>query len=101
MFKSVILCAIFLFMPLTGVWAAYTSNFTILDKKDIAKLSDEQLTSTYMDTLVEVQVRKDFFNHFGFVGKDLDDYKAVMKYRLMLLLEIHSRNLDIPQFDRY
>ncbi len=101
MLKSVILSAVLLIAPLTGAWAAYTSNFVILEKKDIDNLTDEKLTSVYMDTLVEAQVRKDFFNHFGFVGKDLEDYKAVLKYRLALLLEIHSRNLDIPQFDRY
>lgn len=101
MFKSVILSVVLLTTPIAGAWAAYTSTFVILEKKDVDKLSDEQLTSTYMDALVEAQVRKDFFNHFGFVGKDLDAYKAVLKYRLMLLLEIHSRNLDIPQFDRY
>ena len=101
MFKSVVLSAVILMMSLSGSLAAYTSTFVILEKKDIVVMSDEQLTNTYIETLVEVEVRKDFFNRFGFVGKDLDDYKAVLKYRLLLLLEIHSRNLDIPQFDRY
>ncbi len=101
MFKSLVLSAAFLFFPLSITWAAYTSNIVILDQKDIEKLTDEQLTNAYMDALVEVEARKDFFNHFGFSGKDLDDYKAVLKYRLLLLMEIHSRNLDIPQFERY
>ena len=101
MLKAFILSIAFLFMPLSGAWAAYTSTLTIMDKKDIAKLTDEQLTETYMDALVDVDTRKDFFNHFGLSGKDLDDYKAAMKYRLLLLMEIHGRNLDIPQFERY
>jgi hypothetical protein len=54
-----------------------------------------------MDALVDVEARKDFFNRFGLVGKDLEEYKTVLKYRLLLLMEIHSRNLDIPQFERY
>ena len=82
-------------------WAGYTSKLTILEKRDIEKLTDEQLTNAYLDALVEVAARRDFSNHFGFAGKDLDDYKAVMKYRLLLLMEIHSRNLDIPQFERF
>ncbi len=98
--KSLILSALILLVPLTA-WAGYTSNLVILDKKEISKLSDEELTNVYMDTWVDAQARKDFFNHFGMAGKDLDEYKAVMKYRLLLLMEVHSRNIDIPQFDRY
>lgn len=101
MFKALILSMAFICLPLSGVWAAYTSTLVILDKKDISKLTDEQLLNTYMDTVVDVQARKDFFWHFGLAGKDLDEYKAAMKYRLLLLMEIHSRNLDIPQFERY
>ena len=101
MLKALMLSIAFLFMPLCGVWAAYTSDLKVLEKKEIVKLTDEQLTDVYMNTLVDVEARKDFFNHFGLAGKDLDDYRAVMKYRLLLLMEIHSRNLDIPQFERY
>ena len=101
MIKALILSVAFLFFPLAGAWAGYTSNLTVLEKKDIVKLTDDQLTDTYMDALVDVEARKDFFNHFGFAGRDLEDYRAVMKYRLLLLMEIHGRNLDIPQFERY
>jgi hypothetical protein len=90
-----------LFVPLSGAWAAYTSTLVILDKKGIDKLTDEQLTNAYMDALVDVEARKDFLGHFGFAGKELEEYKAALKYRLLLLMEIHGRNLDIPQFDRY
>jgi hypothetical protein len=101
MFRAFILSMAFLFLPLSGAWAAYTSTLVILDKKDITKLTDDQLVNTYMDTVVDVEARKDFFWHFGLAGKDLEDYKVAMKYRLELLMEIHSRNLDIPQFERY
>ncbi|MBF0489449.1 MAG: hypothetical protein HQL15_02365 [Candidatus Omnitrophica bacterium] len=99
--KALILSLALLCVPLSGAWASYTSTLTVLEKKDIAKLTDEQLTDAYMNALVDVEARKDFFNRFGLVGKDLDDYKAVLKYRLVLLMEIHGRNLDIPQFERY
>src|SRR5882757_7540940 len=101
MFKSLVISALLLFVPLSGAFAGYTSTLVILEKKDIVKLTDDQLTDAYMDSLVDVEARKDFFNRFGLAGKDLDDYKAVMKYRLLLLMEIHGRNLDIPQFERY
>ena len=101
MFRSIVLATALMFLPVCGAWAAYTSTLVVLEKKDITKLTDEQLTDAYMDALVDVDARKDFFYHFGLSGKDLDDYKAVMKYRLLLLMEIHSRNIDIPQFDRY
>ena len=101
MLKAIVLSIAFLLLPVCGAWAAYTSTLTVLEKKDIVKLSDEQLTDTYMDTLVEVEARKEFFNRFGFADKELVDYKAVLKYRLLLLMEIHGRNLDIPQFERY
>ena len=102
---SVFLAAALILLPMTTKTSlaagGYSTNFTVLEKKDIAKLTDEQLTETYMNALVEVAARKDFFNRFGFTGKDMDEYKAVLKYRLLLLMEIHSRNLDIPQFERY
>jgi hypothetical protein len=101
MLKALMLSLAFLFIPVAGAWAAYTSELKIVEKKDIIKLTDDQLTEAYMDALVDVEARRDFFNHFGFAGKELDDYRAVMKYRLLLLMEIHGRNLDIPQFERY
>jgi hypothetical protein len=101
MFKAMVLSIVFVLVPLSGALAAYTSTMTILEKKDIAKLADDQLINTYMDALVEVEARRGFFLRFGMTGKDLDEYKSVMKYRLLLLMEIHSRNLDIPQFERY
>lgn len=101
MFKAFIVALMITLLPVSIAGAAYTSDVKILEKKEIAKLTDEQLTDTYMDAIVDVEARKGFFNRFGFTGRDLEDYRAVMKYRLLLLMEIHSRNLDIPQFERY
>ena len=101
MMKSFVMAVLLLLVSVSGVWAGYTSTLTVLEKKEIVKLTDEQLTDAYIDTVVDAQARKDFFNRFGLVGKEFDEYKAVMKYRLLLLMEIHSRNLDIPQFERF
>lgn len=101
MIKNLVLMAVLLCVPVQLSWAGYTSTVKILENKEIVKLTDEELTNTYMDALVEVQARKDFFNRFGFASKDLEDYKSMLKYRLVLLMEIHIRNIDIPQFERY
>ena len=60
MFRSIVLSVLFLGSTLSVAWAGYTSTLTVLDKKDIVKLTDEQLTDVYMDTIVDVQARKDF-----------------------------------------
>ena len=78
--------------------AAFPSSVTILDKPVIAKLSDEQLIDTYEKTLVEIEANRSFHATSGFSPKEFKDYKALLKFRLLLLVEIHNRNLDLPQF---
>jgi len=78
--------------------AEYPSDVTILEKPDITKLSDDQLTDTYMNTIVELKAQDEFHATSGFSPKEYKDYKALLKFRLLLLVEIHSRNLEIPQF---
>jgi len=78
--------------------AEFSSDVTILEKKDISKLSDEQLMDAYMNTLVEIEANRSFHATSGFSAKEYKDYKDLLKYRLMLLVEIHSRNLELPQF---
>ena len=46
--------------------AIFSSDITILLKKDIVKLTDEQLLDTYLDTLVELDASKTFHNTSGF-----------------------------------
>ena len=78
--------------------AAFPSSVTILDKPVIAKLSDEQLIDTYENTLVEIEANRTFHATSGFSPKEFKDYKALLKFRLLLLVEIHGRDLDLPQF---
>lgn len=86
---------------MTFIHAAFMSDVTILEKKDIVHLSDEQLMNAYLDTVVEIDANRSFHNTSGFTTKDFKDFKTLLKYRLELLMEIHSRNLDILQLERY
>jgi Ni2+-binding GTPase involved in maturation of urease and hydrogenase len=78
----------------------FASDVVILQKKDIAKLTDEQLVDKYMDAVVELEANKTFHQTNGFAPKDYKEYKDLIKFRLVLLMEIHGRNMEIPQFDR-
>jgi len=78
--------------------AEYPSDVIILEKPAITKLTDDQLIDTYENTLVEIQAGTSFHATSGFSPKEYKDYKALLKFRMMLLVEIHSRNLEIPQF---
>jgi len=98
MFKKIVLAmmmALFL-APLS--WAEYPSDVAILDKPAIVRLSDEQLIDTYENTIVEIDADRSFHATSGFSPKEYKDFKALLKFRLMLLVEIHSRNLELPQF---
>jgi len=78
--------------------AEYPMDVIILEKPAIVKLTDYQLIDTYENTLVEIDASKSFHATSGFSPKEYRDYKALLKFRLLLLVEIHSRNLELPQF---
>ena len=80
--------------------AAFSSDVTILEKSEIVKLTDAQLTDTYINTLVEIEANRAFHATSGFSSREFKEFKELLKYRIMLLMEIHSRNLEVPQFDR-
>jgi len=77
--------------------AEYPSDVAILDKAGITKLTDDQLIDTYENTEVEIQAANSFHATSGFSPKEYKDYKAMLKFRILLYVEIHSRNLDLPQ----
>jgi hypothetical protein len=95
--KLALVMVMFLFLTPLAM-AEYPSDVTILDKPSISKLTDDQLIDTYESTLVEIQANTSFHTTSGFSPKEYKDYKALLKFRLLLLVEIHSRNLEIPQF---
>ena len=81
---------------ISPVFADFTSNVTILQKAEIGKLTDDKLVDAYEDILVELEASKVFHTTSGFSNKQYDEYRSLLKYRLQLLMEIHTRNLELP-----
>jgi len=91
--------AMMIFLVLTPLsMAAFPSDVTILEKPSIVKLTDDQLIDIYENTLVEIEASRTFHATSGFSPKEYKDFKALLKFRLLLLVEIHARNLELPQF---
>ena len=83
-------------MPLA--LAEYPSDVALLEKPAIVKLTDDQLIDNYENTLVEIEASRAFHATSGFSPKEYKDFKSLLKFRLMLIVEIHNRNLELPQF---
>ena len=98
MLKKFVLVGLMVLSLMPCAKAEYPSDVVILDKSGITKLTDDQLTDAYENTIVEVQASQAFHATSGFSPKEYKDYKELLKYRLLLLVEIHSRNLELPQF---
>ena len=79
---------------------ALESSVSILPKEEIVKLSDDKLTDAYMDTVVEIEASKSFHTTSGFTPKQYGEYKDLLKYKMRLLMELHGRNIDVPQLER-
>jgi hypothetical protein len=94
-----ILLSAFFFTSSHPAFAAM-SEITILNKTDIAKLSDAQLLDTYVDILVELEASKSFHVTSGFTPKSYNEYKDLIRYRINLLMEIHKRGLETPPVDK-
>ena len=97
--KALVVLMLITFLPVLSVFAL-TSDVGILPKEEIIKLSDEKLTDAYMDTVVEIEAIKSFHSTSGYTPKQYTEFKEFLKYKIMLLMEMHSRNLDIPQMER-
>ena len=98
MYKKIALAMMMVLFLTPLSMAAFPSDVTILNKPAIVKLSDDQLIDAYMNTLVEIEANRSFHATSGFSAKEYKNFKDLLKYRLMLLVEIHSRNLELPQF---
>lgn len=94
--KRILMAVCLLVLLTVPTFAAFTSNVIVLEKAEIAKLSDEKLVDTYQDVLVELEATRTFHLTAGFSTKQYDEYRAMLKFRLQLLMEIHSRNIEIP-----
>ena len=98
MHKKIILAVLMVLWMTPLSLAEYPSDVVVLDKASIVKLTDDQLIDTYENTLVEIDASRSFHTTSGFSPKEYKDYKNLLKFRLLLLVEIHSRNLELPQF---
>jgi hypothetical protein len=98
MFKKSVLAMMMVLFLMPLAVAEYPSDVVILNKPAIVKLSDDQLVDAYENTLVEIEASKSFHTTSGFSPKEFKEYKALLKFRLLLIAEIHSRNLELPQF---
>jgi len=91
------LCLAFCLSSSPVASAAFPSDeMKVLDKKGIAALTDEQLTDNYVDVIVELEAVKTFHTTSGFTPNEYNNYKNLLKYRLLLLIEIHKRKLELP-----
>ena len=75
---------------------AFLYDVEILNKDKIAQLSDERLMDTYIDVLVEVEALKAFYAKGGFTPKEFQSFKDILRYRVLLILEMQKRKMDIP-----
>ncbi|MFH0754614.1 MAG: hypothetical protein V2A70_08615 [Candidatus Omnitrophota bacterium] len=68
----------------------------ILDPHQITALTDQKLVDACTDVIVEIEASKTFHSTSGFSPKEYKKYKALLKYRIHLSLEIQRRKLDMP-----
>lgn len=93
---------LFVVMVVVASWislaqAAFPSDDVIvLNKQVVVALSDEALIEKYIDVLVEMEAVKTFHNTSGFLPKEYSKYKEVLKFRLLLLFEVHRRGIELP-----
>lgn len=86
----------FVLFFMSPAMAGFPSDVTILDKKEVAQLSNDGIRAAYMDTLVEIEAQRLFHATSGFSAKEFKDYKDLLKYRLMLSIQMRQRKLEIP-----
>ena len=75
---------------------AYLSNVAILEKKDIAKLSDEAITDTYLTVVIEIAAIEQSHIVFIYSPKEYQQYKDFLRYKYELKSELLRRQLEIP-----
>jgi len=92
---SLLLPAILLLCLCTNSFA-YLSNIPIVEKKDILKFKDEELTEIFLDVYIEIQAI--FASHVVqvFSPKEYQQYKDLIRYRYELKSELQRRQLEVP-----
>ena len=75
---------------------ALPNSIKILNQQEIKGLSDEDLKKAYIDALIELEAETVFYQRSGFLQKDLNDYRDLIRYRVNLMFELQNRKLDVP-----
>ncbi len=76
---------------------AFKPAINVLSKAEIGKLSDQALNEAYIDVEVEIDALKTFHTTSGFMPKDYEKFKEILRYRIFLIQEMDKRNIDVPR----
>ena len=95
--KSVLLWVMIFLLVITTSAGAFLFKIPILEKQQIAKLSNAELEETFLDVAVELEAVQTFYSNSGFAPKEYDKYKALIKYRILLIQEMEKREMNIPR----
>ena len=79
---------------------SYPSAVTVLDNKEIAKLSDSALTAMYVDTAIEFEAMNMFHKTSGFSPREYQGYKDLLRFRYELKSELQRRKLEVPVIEQ-
>lgn len=91
--KLVCICLLLMIVAMPA--HAFLYDLPVLEKSEISKLKDEELVDKYIDVLVEMEASKTFHQNSGFSPEGYKKYKALIKYRILLSIEVQKRELEI------
>jgi hypothetical protein len=94
--KNLVLAALVTLFLAGPISAAVTSEVVVLQQTELTKLSNDELLETYIETLAEVEAIRAYHGAIGMSAGEYAEYKDLVKYRLRLLMEIHTRNIALP-----
>lgn len=95
--KSVMLVVLFV-LWVVPAWA-FLFEVPILEKEQITTLSDEALKDNFVEVLVEAEAVKAFFSKGGLLPKEFNKFKALLRYKILLVMEMQKRKLEIPSYN--
>ncbi len=96
-----ILMGLVIMTMLSGVFVlregmTYPLQIKILDEQEITHLSNKELLDKYIDAVVELEAMRTFHQTSGFRPQDYQDFKRLLRYKILLLDEIRKRDLTPP-----
>ena len=94
-----IICILLLVFTSSVHAFAYVSEIKFLAREEIAKLSDEALIDAYIEAVVELKATETFHATSGFTPKEYENYKDLLKYKILLIQELDKRKLPAPRTD--